>query len=67
MPASKAQQRAVNKYMKANYDDVKFRVPKGEKELIAEHAKAYSESTNAFIYRAVRETMERDRQGRNAE
>ena len=62
MPISKAQQKATFKYSKANYDDVRFRVPKGEKQMLAEHAKAQGESTNAFIYRAVRETIERDRQ-----
>lgn len=61
LPASKAQQKAVNKYMKANYDEIKIRIPKGEKATIAEHAKSQGESTNAFIYRAVNEAMERDR------
>lgn len=31
MPASKAQQRAVNKYMKENYDEIKVRIEKGRK------------------------------------
>ena len=26
MPASKAQQKAVSKYMKANYDEIKIRI-----------------------------------------
>lgn len=30
-PASKAQQRAVAKYMKNNYDEIKVRMPKGKK------------------------------------
>ena len=34
MPASKAQQRAVAKYMKNNYDELKVRVPKGDKDKI---------------------------------
>ena len=29
-PASKAQQRAVAKYMKNNYDEIKVRMPKGK-------------------------------------
>lgn len=60
MPASKAQQRAVNKYMKENYDEIKIRIPKGKKELIKAHAAAQGESVNGFINRAVDETMERD-------
>ena len=60
MPASKAQQKAVSKYMKANYDEIKFRVPKGQREIIQAHAASRGESTNAFIFRAIREQMERD-------
>lgn len=33
MPASKTQQKAVNKYMKANYDEIKVQFPKGKKRL----------------------------------
>lgn len=36
MPASKAQQKAVNKYMKENYDEFKIRVSKGKKDKIKE-------------------------------
>ena len=61
MPASKAQQRAVNKYMKENYDEIKVRVDKGQKEIIKAHAEARGESVNGFINRAIAETMERDR------
>lgn len=60
MPASKAQQRAVNKYMKENYDEIKVRVDKGQKEIIKAHAEARGESVNGFINRAVSETIERD-------
>lgn len=38
MPASKAQQKAVAKYMKNNYDEIKVRVPKGKKESIQNYA-----------------------------
>lgn len=60
MPVSKANQRAVAKYMKANYDDIKVRTPKGKRKLIQEHAKSHGESANEFINRAINETMERD-------
>ena len=60
MPASKAQQRAVSKYMKENYDEIKVRVGKGKKDIIQAHAEAHRESVNGFINRAISETMERD-------
>ena len=60
MPVSKAQQKAVNKYMAANYDRVNVTMPKGKKEVINAHAEARGESVNGFIGRAIDETMERD-------
>jgi uncharacterized protein (DUF1778 family) len=60
MPASKAQQKAVNKYIGINYDRINLTVPRGQKETIRTHAAACGESVNAFIARAIRETMERD-------
>lgn len=62
MPASKAQQKAVNKYMKENYDRVNLTLPKGRKDEIKAHAEERSESVNAFISRAIDETMQRDQQ-----
>ena len=53
MPASKAQQKAVSKYMKANYDEIKVRVPKGQKELIQTYAAEHGESVNALICRLI--------------
>ena len=60
MPVSKAQQKAVNKYMAANYDRINLTVQKGKKETIKAHAETQGESLNAFINRAITETMERD-------
>lgn len=60
MAVSKAQQKAVNKYMKANYDEIKVRVSKGKKETIQTHSETRGESVNGFINRAISETMERD-------
>ena len=61
MPVSKAQQRAVSKYMKENYDVYQIRMPKGRKAEIQAHAETHGESVNAFIGRAIAETMERDK------
>ena len=60
MPASKAQQKAVSKYMKANYDEIKVRVPKGQKEAIQAHAATRGESVNGFINRVISEAIERE-------
>ena len=63
MPASKAQQKAVTKYMKENYDEIKVRMNKGRKGAVQAHAEAQGESVNKFINRAIDETMERDKEG----
>ncbi|RKJ38166.1 hypothetical protein D7X94_17485 [Acutalibacter sp. 1XD8-33] len=63
MPASKAQQRAVSKYMKENYDVFQIRMPKGRKAVIQAHALAQGESVNGFVNRAIDETMEHDKGG----
>jgi len=60
MPASKAQQKAVAKYMKENYDEIKVRVPKGQREVIKATAEARGQSVNGYIVEAVNEKMERD-------
>ena len=60
MPTTKAQQRAVNKYMKENYDEIKVRTEKGQKDRIKAHAESRGESVNAFINRAISETIERE-------
>lgn len=62
MAVTKAAQRAVNKYMKDNYDRINLTVPKGEKETIQAHAASMGESANGFISRAIREAMERDKE-----
>ena len=63
MAVSKAQQKAVAKYMAANYDELKARVPKGKKETIKAHAEMMGESLNGFINRAIDETIQRDGTG----
>lgn len=57
---SKAQQKAVQKYVKNNYDRVVVTFPKGRRDEVKKHASNHGESMNAFIVRAVNETMERD-------
>lgn len=65
MPTTKAQQKAVNKYMAANYDRVNVTMPKGKKDIIKSHAETQGESVNGFINRAIDETIARDSTGDN--
>lgn len=57
MPVSKAQQKAVSKYVKEKYDRIEIKAPKGKKEIIQAHAAAQGESVNSFINRAIDQTM----------
>lgn len=53
MPASKAQQRAVAKYMAANYDEIKVRIPKGQKATVQAAAEQEGESINSYTNKAL--------------
>ena len=57
---SKAQQKAVAKYMKNNYDEIKVRVEKGKRDIIKVAAETAGESLNSYIKKAVDQRMERD-------
>lgn len=59
---TEARARAHKKYMK-NYVEVKVRVTPERREQIKAYAVGRGESVNAFINRAIAETMEKDRQG----
>lgn len=60
MATSEAQKRATKKWQLEKSDEVRFRVPKGEKEIISAHAAKHNESVTAFLQRAVREAIARD-------
>ena len=60
MPTSKSVLRAIKKYDAEKVDRVVFRVPKGKKELLQQHAAAQGESLSAFLNRAVDEAIARD-------
>jgi hypothetical protein len=55
---SKAQQQAVAKYVKAHYDELKIRVPKGFKATVKAHADAREMSVNAYIVEAIQKQMQ---------
>lgn len=56
---SEAQRRATNKYLE-KFDEMRVRVPMGQKDVVKAHAEAQGESLNAFINRAITQTMEQD-------
>ena len=56
----KSSTRAQNKYIAKAYDRINLTVPKGQKAEIKAHAESRGESVNAFVNRAISETMERD-------
>ena len=60
MATSESRLKASKKYISEKLDEVRFRVPKGEREMLKKHAEKMGESVNKFIYRAVKETIERD-------
>lgn len=59
-PTSKAQQKAVHKYVKNNYDRVNLTLYKGLKDKIKSHAERQGETLNGFINRSIAETMARE-------
>ena len=61
MPASKAQQKAVSKYMKNNYDNLTIRIRKDDeinKAVITDNANKVNESVNEYVVKAVKKRIE---------
>lgn len=51
-----------NSWIASAYDRINLTVPKGKKDKIKTHAEGKGESVNAFINRAIDETISRDAQ-----
>lgn len=56
----KTSSKVKDRYNAKNYDELKIRVPKGEKDKIKDHAESNSESLNGFVKRAIDEAITRD-------
>ena len=50
-----------NQFIAQTYDRINLTIPKGEKENVKAHAESRDESVNGFIWRAIKETMSRDK------
>lgn len=60
MGYSEAAKKATYKQRDEKLDRMEINVPKGEKAAIKNHAEKNGESVSAFVYRAIKETMEKD-------
>lgn len=54
---SQAQNKATQKYIKNNYDEIKVRVPKGKREEYKVKADVEGKSLNQFIVDCIEEKM----------
>lgn len=59
MPKTEAQLKANKVYLQ-KFDEIKIRLPKGQKEMIQDHAKEHGESVNSFVIRAITAAIEND-------
>lgn len=57
MTYTKATMRAVDKYVRNNYDSFLVRVPKGRKKDIEEHVAARGKSVNGLINELLRSAL----------
>ena len=61
MAISEARHRANEKWNAKAYDEIKVRVPKGDKEKIQAFAQEKGETVNGFINRLIMEAMGLDK------
>lgn len=52
-----------DRYNAKAYDEIKLRVPKGQKDLIREYAEAHGDSVNGYIYKLITADMAREQEG----
>ena len=59
--SKKSQSAYITRYIKENLDEVKIRMPKGNKELWQQYADKRNESLNSYICRVINKTIMDDK------
>ncbi|NSL03872.1 hypothetical protein [Blautia glucerasea] len=57
---TEAQAKAAKKYLKESVEDIRIRVPKGQKDIIKAAAESVGESLNTYVRNAIDQRMEQD-------
>ena len=57
-----ARRKANAKYLKESVEDIRIRVPKGQKDIIKAAAEAAGESLNTYVHNAIDQRMKQDRE-----
>ena len=55
-----AQAKAAKKYLKESVEDIRIRVPKGQKDIIKAAAENAGESLNTYVRKSIDQRMERE-------
>ena len=54
---TESRKKANEKYLKESVEDIRIRVPKGDKAKVQAHATSTGESMNAFVVQAIKDEM----------
>lgn len=57
---TEAQAKAAKKYLKESVEDIRIRVPKGQKDIIKAAAEQAGESLNTYVHKSIDQRMERE-------
>ena len=57
---TEAQAKAAKKYLKESVEDIRNRVPKGQKDIIKAAAENAGESLNTYVRKSIDQRMERE-------
>lgn len=57
---TEARRKANAKYLKESVEDIRIRVPKGQKDIIKAAAESVGESLNTYVRNAIDQRMEQD-------